>query len=253
MAWKRYDIFLSYSRADSERIRPLLDELRALGYRVFFDVQSIEPGQPWKRRLERAIRASRVLVLCWSDSARASDYITFEYSRAEALGRPIYPWLLDQTSLPAMLELQGIADPDGARVARKLRPYLGWTLGRRRLRMFSTLSVIALLLGVIIWHRLHPPPPPPWSFQGIVQDRETRLGIAGVEVDLTAAGRTFVAYTNNRGLYTIQLPQPMPESVDIEVRKQGYVGDKSYQWMPTQFKEIDLERIDNPTENSHAR
>jgi hypothetical protein len=47
----RYDIFLSYSRADSDRVAPLRDELRRLGYRVFFDVQSIDPSSPWRQRL----------------------------------------------------------------------------------------------------------------------------------------------------------------------------------------------------------
>ena len=39
----RYDIFLSYSRADSEHVKPLLEELRRAGYRVFFDVQRLIP------------------------------------------------------------------------------------------------------------------------------------------------------------------------------------------------------------------
>jgi hypothetical protein len=47
----RYDIFLSYSHADSDRVAPLRDELRRLGYRVFFDVESIDPASPWRERL----------------------------------------------------------------------------------------------------------------------------------------------------------------------------------------------------------
>jgi hypothetical protein len=46
MLGKRYDVFLSYSRADSDRVTLLCDELRRLGYRVFFDAQSIHPGTP---------------------------------------------------------------------------------------------------------------------------------------------------------------------------------------------------------------
>ncbi len=107
----KYDVFLSYSRADTERVGPLRDELRRMGYRVFFDVQSIDPGEKWKDRLDRSIRASRTLVLCWSERTRGSEYITFEYSRAEALHKPVLPWLLDQTPLPAMLEVQGITTP----------------------------------------------------------------------------------------------------------------------------------------------
>ena len=125
----KYDVFLSYSRADTERVAPLRDELRRLGYEVFFDVQSIDPGEQWKRRLERSIAASRTIVLCWSENTRGSEYITFEYSRGEALHKPILPWLLDKTPLPAMLEVQGITTADPAQAAAQLKPALGWPLG----------------------------------------------------------------------------------------------------------------------------
>jgi hypothetical protein len=46
MFGRRYDVFSSYSRSDSDRVTPLRDELRRLGYRVFFDAQSIDPGTP---------------------------------------------------------------------------------------------------------------------------------------------------------------------------------------------------------------
>jgi len=125
----KYDVFLSYSRADTERVAPLRDELRRLGYEVFFDVQSIDPGEQWKRRLERSIADSRAIVLCWSENTRGSEYITFEYSRGEALHKPILPWLLDKTPLPAMLEVQGITTADPAQAAAQLKPALGWPLG----------------------------------------------------------------------------------------------------------------------------
>lgn len=44
----RVGIFVSYARADRERVRPLVEELRRRGYRVFFDVEPIcwseQPG-----------------------------------------------------------------------------------------------------------------------------------------------------------------------------------------------------------------
>jgi hypothetical protein len=66
MGWEgmRFDIFVSYAREDAPRVRPLVQELRRLKYHVFFDVESIRAGENWKRRLERSIRASRVLLLC---------------------------------------------------------------------------------------------------------------------------------------------------------------------------------------------
>jgi hypothetical protein len=224
MILPRYDVFLSYSRADTERIRPLVDELRRLGYRVFFDVQSIDPGEEWKKRLDRSIRGARTLILCWSQNAQGSDYITFEYARAQALKKPVFPWLLDKTPLPAMLEIQGIPEPDGAKVAALLRRSLGWTLTRRRAVEAIAAFLIAAALAVPIWHKLNPPP---WQFQGEVTDLKTRLPIAGVQVRLKLAdGKTYTAISDDRGAYTLQnLPPPPPAHVHLEFSKEGYIGD----------------------------
>ncbi len=229
MIFPRYDVFLSYSRADTARVAPLRDELRRLGYRVFFDVQSIDPGEQWKRRLERAIKGSRTLVLCWSERAKGSEYMTFEYSRAEALKKPVYPWLLDKTPLPVMLEIQGIPHADPVEVVATLRPALGWTLGKRR--WFQ--SVVALLcfavLGFGLWTVLRPPPPaPPWEFQGEVIDPVTRVGIVGVEVDATPEpGATVVTYTDGAGRYKVQLPAPQTKAIHLRIRKEGYCADEA--------------------------
>jgi len=227
MILPRYDVFLSYSRADTERIRPLVDALRNLGYSVFFDVQSIDPGEEWKKRLDRSIRGARTLILCWSANAHGSDYITFEYARAQALKKPVFPWLLDKTPLPAMLEIQGIPEPDGAKVAALLRRSLGWTLTRRRVVEAVAAVLIAVALAVPIWHKLNPPPPPPWQFQGEVTDLKTRVPIAGVEVRLKLAnGKTYTAISDDHGAYTLKnLPPPPPKSVHLEFSKEGYIGD----------------------------
>lgn len=226
MILPRYDVFLSYSRADTERIRPLVDELRRLGYTVFFDVQSIDPGQEWKKRLDNSIRGARTLILCWSANAHGSDYITFEYSRAQALKKPVYPWLLDKTPLPAMLEIQGIPESDGAKVAVLLRRSLGLTLGRRRLVQALAAVVILAALAIPIWHKLNPPPPPPWQFQGEVTDLKTHGPIAGVEVRLMLDGKAYSATSDDHGAYALQnLPPPPPAHVHLEFSKEGYIGD----------------------------
>jgi hypothetical protein len=226
MILPRYDVFLSYSRADTERIRPLVDELRRLGYTVFFDVQSIDPGEEWKKRLDNSIRGARTLILCWSANAHGSDYITFEYSRAQALKKPVFPWLLDKTPLPAMLEIQGIPEPDGVKVAALLRRSLGLTLTRRRILLAVAAVLIAAALAVPIWHKINPPP---WQFQGEVTDLKTRLPISGVQVTLRLPdGKTYLATTDDHGTYILQnLPPPPPQSghIHLEFSKEGYIGD----------------------------
>jgi hypothetical protein len=221
----KYDVFLSYSRADTERVQPLRDALRRHGYRVFFDTQSIDPGAPWKKRLESSIRASRTLVLCWSEHTRGSDYITFEYSRAEALHKPILPWLLDKTPLPAMLEIQGITLSDSEQAASALRPALGRTLGQRRRIQAVGAVFAAAVLAVVLWLALRPPPP--WQFQGVVTDRVTSMPIAGVEVDVLSSNQVEAkAFTNSQGHYDLRMPQPRPPFIDVRFRKAGYAAEQ---------------------------
>ena len=230
MAVAKYDVFLSYSRADSARVALLRDEFERRGYRVFFDVQSIEPGEKWKRRLERAVRRSRTLVLCWSEHSRASDYCTFEYARAEALGRKVFPWLLDGTPLPAMLEVNGIKAADPVQVVAQLAPALGWTLGRRRVLQGMLAGVAVIALAFALWHALQPAsPPPPWEFGGEVTERGgSALPIAGVEVDLKENGSTISrATTDAQGRVDFRLPQPEPKTVLVVLRKPGYEGDEA--------------------------
>jgi hypothetical protein len=223
----RYDIFLSYSRADSDRVAPLRDELRRLGYRVFFDVESIDPASPWRERLRQAIRSSRLLVLCWSEHARGSDYIDFEYMQADALHKPICPWLLDKVELPPMLEAQAIANPSAAEVAARLKPILGWPLARRRKAWLAAAVVAAALLGVVAWRMLHPPPPPPWEFQGEVTDRVSRTPIQGAKVDVMNGNEIQQsASTDPSGLYVLHLPEPKPETIQLRFSKDGYEGDQ---------------------------
>ncbi len=237
----KYDVFLSYSRADTERVAPLRDELRRLGYRVFFDVQSIDPGEQWKRRLERSIAASRTVVLCWSEHTRASEYITFEYSRGEALHKRILPWLLDKTPLPAMLEVQAITTTDPAQAAAQLRPALGWPLGRRRKLQVALGVLTVILAGFGIWLALRPPPP--WQFSAQVTDRVTGVPVTGVEVDVQIGqDKLNTCYTAGDGTCTLQLPQPEPETVHIYLRKDGYERDEAVVPSNKIFK-TDIEKL----------
>jgi hypothetical protein len=232
----KYDVFLSYSRADTERVAPLRDELRRLGYEVFFDVQSIDPGEQWKRRLERSIGASRTIVLCWSQNTRGSEYITFEYSRGEALHKPILPWLLDKTPLPAMLEVQGITTADPALAAAQLKPALGWPLGRRRKLQAALAALVVCLAGVAVWwFALRPPPP--WQFATQVTDRVTGVPVPGVEVDVQIGqGKMTPCITGSDGTCTLQLPQPEPATVHIFLRKEGYERDEAVVPTDKEFK-----------------
>ena len=62
-------VFVSYSRADRQRVVGVATLLEALGHRVFMDERSILAGERWKARLMDEVRRSDVLVVFWTRNA----------------------------------------------------------------------------------------------------------------------------------------------------------------------------------------
>jgi hypothetical protein len=201
-----FDFFLSYSRAQTDRVRPLVEHLESRGYKVFFDQQSIEPGSNWKQRLRTAIRRSRAMILCWSVEAKASEYIQFEFNQALGLKKTVIPWMLDATPLPDMhRDLQGILDSHPGTVADRLAQMLGWSAARRRLSTGIAGLVLAGSSGGYFATR-RAPPPPTWQFAGEVLDHGAPVeGMTITWLDAPLAGSVF-AVTDRNGHYTLALP-----------------------------------------------
>jgi TIR domain len=218
--FQKYDLFMSYSREDSARVRPLVEALRGLGYRVFFDLESIKVGDQWKRRLESSIRESRALVLCWSARAKTSEFVQFEYNTAGALRKKVLPWLLDETPLPPMLEIQGIKTNEPALVATELEEKLGWSLTRRRyIAATATGATLTAAPCVwIVWPKPPPPPPPPKPvFRGHVED-ERGDPVAGAIVSSNGAS----AITQADGSFVLTLASSPGETITFDVTCRGY-------------------------------
>jgi hypothetical protein len=74
----RYDIFLSHNRRQKPWVRHLVSFLREHGLSVFFDEDSINPGEDTMVALERAIESSDSLILVLSRSSVFSKWVTFE-------------------------------------------------------------------------------------------------------------------------------------------------------------------------------
>jgi len=217
----RYDIFVSYSRATDDRVRPLVDLLRARGYRVFYDQKEIQVSDKWKERLSRGVAASRVMVLCWSQEAAASEYVRYELFRAEGLKKPVLPWLMDSTRLPKLVEIEGVIHQDPIEVFARLKPKLGMQLRWRRLVQAAVLvlALTAAFAGYRYEHR-------PWLLSGIVRTTAGESPLAGVTVEVTTPdNRHYQGSTQSDGRYSIPIPLPKPASVDVLFRKAGFDSD----------------------------
>lgn len=103
-----YDVFLSHNSKDKPRVLRLAERLKAAGVRVWFDAWVIKPGDDIYLAIERGLEAARVQVLCLSDAALASDWVTLERSTVlfrdpSNKGRRFIPLLLDDCVLPDTL------------------------------------------------------------------------------------------------------------------------------------------------------
>lgn len=91
-------IFVSYKRAEKERVKPIVDLLEAQGWSVWWD-RMIPPGMTFEKFIEESIAEASVVVAVWSELSVASDWIKTE--AAEGLERGILvPVRIDEVDPP---------------------------------------------------------------------------------------------------------------------------------------------------------
>lgn len=85
-----FDVFISYSHKDALGYALALEnQLRARGIISFRDAREIAAGAHLKRVVEWALRKSRRLVLVDSPCARKSDWVAWEVTEFQKLGRQV--------------------------------------------------------------------------------------------------------------------------------------------------------------------
>lgn len=92
------DVFISYASADRDRAAGIAAALSTGGWRVWWDRQ-IPAGRAYDQVIEQAIDAARCVVVLWSVTSTASEWVKTE--AAEGARRQILvPVLLDAVKLP---------------------------------------------------------------------------------------------------------------------------------------------------------
>lgn len=92
------DIFISYSRADRERVDFIAKGLLAEGYTVWWD-RDIRAGEEFDHVIDKAIKKSKAIVVVWSDTSISSRWVK-EEAEDGIEADTLVPVMIDQVVIP---------------------------------------------------------------------------------------------------------------------------------------------------------
>ncbi|MBE0690023.1 MAG: TIR domain-containing protein [Anaerolineae bacterium] len=99
-------VFISYEHSDSDFADALIRRLEKAGYTSWIDSDQLRLGENWRQGIDEAIRNAFVLVVIMTPDARASEYVTYEWSCALGAGIQVIPIMLKPTELhPRLADL----------------------------------------------------------------------------------------------------------------------------------------------------
>eukprot|EP00903_Cladosiphon_okamuranus_P003048 g3046.t1 len=89
------NVFISYSRRNSDIANLLLEDLEARGFNAYFDKEDIVVGEDWRARLRELIAGSEVIVFLVSEASTQSEICQWEIDEAQRLGKRIFPAIIE--------------------------------------------------------------------------------------------------------------------------------------------------------------
>lgn len=119
---KKLLVFISHASEDNPAAKRLTKRLKDDGFDPWLDLERLLPGQDWNLEIEKAMRESGAILLCFSEeSVSKESYIQREYKRAMRIQEEkpegtifVIPVRLDECELPFYLrEIQWVDYPAG--------------------------------------------------------------------------------------------------------------------------------------------
>jgi hypothetical protein len=225
------DVFLSYASEDRERAGVLARLLEARGWSVWWD-RKIVAGHTFDRAIEHELETARSVVVLWSESSIASEWVKNEAAAAAERG-VLVPGLIQRVKIPLEFRRKqtadlvgwtgdtshegfqalcaGIADRVGPSTAPSPPPSLPAPAprqGSRRVLLLGGAAVAAIVLGAA-W--LLPRPasaPAPGSTGGHVELADLASGVYYGKVVSDAKG-------SSRSDVTVTVTKVSPRRVRI--------------------------------------
>lgn len=91
----KYDIFISYSTRDKEKVLRTVRELREKGYRIWMDEEGISSGEQFKRAIVDGLQNSKMMLFFSSLHSNKSEWTEKEIGYADRHKKRIIPIKLD--------------------------------------------------------------------------------------------------------------------------------------------------------------
>ena len=100
-------VFISYSRRDTDVLESIVSELEAAGIDVWLDREDITPGKQWRKQIVEGIDTAEAFILNLSPNSAASDNVSKELNLAEEALEPfILPVMLSEMKIPDEMRYQ---------------------------------------------------------------------------------------------------------------------------------------------------
>ena len=99
-----HDIFISYSRHDTDVVNELVALLEKEGYSIWIDRDGIESGDDFKRVILRAIKESSIVLFFSSKHSNVSEWTAKEIGIAVKYKKHIIPIMLDDSNFNEAVE-----------------------------------------------------------------------------------------------------------------------------------------------------
>lgn len=98
------DIFISYSRKDTETVKDIYNWLEGKGYKCWIDLEGMSSSDSYKAIIVDAIKNSKILMFMSSENSNSSQNVVSEVSLAMKYGKKIIPVKLDEVPYTPSIE-----------------------------------------------------------------------------------------------------------------------------------------------------
>jgi hypothetical protein len=99
----RHELFISYSRANSDFAVRLVRDLRSRGLETWLDQLDIPPGVNWDDEIEKALDHAKTVLVILSDASGKSENVKNEIGAALERGKQVVPVTLSRGNVPLMI------------------------------------------------------------------------------------------------------------------------------------------------------